>query len=296
MATMMTDVRPLVPGADRVESANPAIAWSAIFGGTVAALAASLVLFSLGSGFGLAWAGSSTSAGTSATALTIVAVVWLIVSQWIASGLGGYLTGRLRTKWVTAHTHEVFFRDTAHGFLTWAAGTVIGLVVLALVSFSLVGAAARSTTTIGSALAPYGDAALAAAPNSAGDGQDYEVERLFRNSQPGSGETISAPIRSEAMRIVARGLSHGNLAPADRSYLSGLVAARSGLSVPDAEKRVDDVIAKLMDAKAKAAETANAARAAAAKFNIFSAVSMLMGAFIACVAAALGGRQRDEHP
>jgi hypothetical protein len=71
------------------------------------------------------------NAGASATTFTVVTAVWLIVTQWLASGLGGYLTGWLRTKWVGLHTHEVFFRDTANGFLTWAVASVTGAAFLA---------------------------------------------------------------------------------------------------------------------------------------------------------------------
>jgi hypothetical protein len=53
------------------------------------------------------------------------AIVWLILTQIIASTMGGYLAARLRTKWVNIHTDEVHFHDTVHGFLVWAVGLVI---------------------------------------------------------------------------------------------------------------------------------------------------------------------------
>lgn len=43
--------------------------------------------------------------------------------QWLSAALGGYVTGRLRTRWVGLHTHQAFFRDTAHGFITWSLAT-----------------------------------------------------------------------------------------------------------------------------------------------------------------------------
>ena len=111
-----------------LETSTSGVAWPAIIGGAFAAAALSLILLALGSGFGLASVSPWPNAGASVTTFTVMTAVWLIVTQWLASGLGGYLTGRLRTKWVGLHTHEVFFRDTANGFLTWATATVIGAV------------------------------------------------------------------------------------------------------------------------------------------------------------------------
>jgi hypothetical protein len=78
--------------------------------------------------------------------------------------------------------------------------------------------------------------------------------------------------------------------------LAELVATRTGLSAGDARKRVDDFVASALDAETKARASADAARKAAARAAIYTALSMLVGAFIASVSAALGGRLRDEHP
>ena len=121
-----------------VDTSTSGVAWPAIIGGVFAAIALTLVLLALGSGFGLASVSPWFGFGASATTFTVTTAVWLIVTQWLASGLGGYLTGRLRTKWVGLHTHEVFFRDTANGFLTWATATVIGAAFLASAASSAV--------------------------------------------------------------------------------------------------------------------------------------------------------------
>jgi hypothetical protein len=72
-------------------------------------------------------------------------VLWLIVMQIISSSMGGYLAGRLRTKWANIHTDEVYFRDTAHGFLAWAVALVITAAFLASAATSMVGSAAPSS-------------------------------------------------------------------------------------------------------------------------------------------------------
>ena len=98
-------------------AAASAISWAAVIAGAVAAVAITLLLVALGAGIGLSSVSPWSSSNPSSTTFTLLAAVWLIIVQWLSSGLGGYLAGRLRTKWTTLHTDEVFFRDTAHGFL-----------------------------------------------------------------------------------------------------------------------------------------------------------------------------------
>jgi hypothetical protein len=210
--------------------------------------------------------------------LTVVTAIWLIVVQWTASGLGGYLTGRLRSKWVSTHTHEVFFRDTAHGLLTWALATVLGTVLLASTVSSVIGAgvhAAGSTTSVG------GNAAASAV-------NPYDVDMLFRSSRPDA-NAPAANASAEATLIFGKALTAGDMPAADRSYLAQLIAARTGLSQEEAQQRLDAVMTQ-----ARAA--ADVARQAGAMTSLYFALSMLVGAFVAGVAAAIGGRMRDAHP
>jgi len=93
---------------------------------------------------GVHW-GAITAGALGAVGITFVLTSWLIVTQWLASGLGGYLAGRLREKWVGIRTDEVLFRDTAHGFLAWALATLIVVTLLTLGSLT-VAAAAPATT------------------------------------------------------------------------------------------------------------------------------------------------------
>jgi hypothetical protein len=279
-------------GAATIEASSSAVSWAAIVAGAFVAASSSLILLSLGSGLGLASVSPWSNSGASATTFTVMTGIWLIVVQWIASGTGGYLTGRLRTKWVGTHTHEVFFRDTAHGFLTWAVAAVIGAALLASAASSIVGGGTRAAATIASGAA-QGAAGLAQSGPSAVGG--YDVDFLFRSDKPDANSSTTEA-RAETTRILANGLTAGTFTDADRTYLAQQVAARTGISQDDAQKRVDDVIARVKAAQVKALQTADAARKAASAFAIFTALSMLIGAFIACAASALGGQQRDEHP
>ena len=283
--------RPLVGGASiGNESSKSAVSWPAILAGAVVATSASVFLLALGSGLGLIstspWPGSGASAG----AITALAAIWLIAVQWIASGLGGYLTGRLRTKWVGTHNHEVFFRDTAHGFVTWALATVVLAVLIAAAAASAVGTGVRAGATLGSGATREAANAVSHATVSG-----YDVDMLFRSAQADPGQSAT-DVRAEATHILAKGLTTGDVSAADRAYIAQMIAARTGIAQPDAERRVDDVVAQMNAAETKARQAADAARKAAATASILTALSMLIGAFIACAAAALGGQERDLHP
>ena len=247
---------------------------------------------------GLASVSPWSNAGVSATTFTVMTGVWLIVTQWLASGLGGYVTGRMRTKWVGLHTHEVFFRDTANGFLTWPVATVIGAVFLASAASSLVGGAASAVTSMATgaaAGASQGVTQSAGAPGrSMADPTGYFVDSLYRTDRP-SANASDTDMRAQSTRILLNGIRNGDVPASDKSYLAQLVASRTGLSQADAEKRVDDVLAQEKAAELKARQAADATHKAGTDLSIFTALSMLVGAFIACAAAALGGQQRDEY-
>ena len=273
-----------------IEASKSAVSWAAILAGSVGAVSAMIILLTLGAGLGFASISPWTHSGASATTVGALAAVWFIVVQWLSAGLGGYLTGRLRTKWVGTHTHEVFFRDTAHGFVTWAVATLILAIVLAGAALATTGAGVRAAAMVGGGAAqgatgsPHGRATVGA----------YDVDMLFRSAHSDANPTNDG--HAEAMRILEKGLSVGDVSAADRSYLAEQVAGRTGISQDNAQKRVDDVIAQVKAADLKAREAADAARKAAAKASILTALAMLIGAFIACAAAALGGHERDLHP
>ncbi len=284
------------------EARSSAVAWPAIIGGAFVAAAISLLLLTLGSGIGLASLSPWSGAGVNSTTFTVTAAIWLIVVQWLASAMGGYLTGRLRTRWLGMHTHEVFFRDTAHGFLTWAVAAVVGAALLGSAVSSVVsgGAHIAAGLTAGVAQGATQGATQGAAQGlgqSSGDvlgGAGYYIDSLFRSGHP-SANASSGEVRGEAARILAMGLRNGEVPAADKAYLAQLVAAHTGLSPDDAQKRVDDVIAQAQAAETKIREAVDATRKAGSSLAFYTFFSMLVGAFIASAAAALGGSQRDEH-
>lgn len=270
-------------GATTAESKTSAVSWGAIFAGAVVAAASSLVLALLATGVGLASMSPSAGGGASATSLTVMAAIAVLIIQWLSAGVGGYLTGRLRTKWVGTHTHEVFFRDTAHGFITWAVATLLVTSTLASGASSLLGAGALASGAAAATLA-------SSTPNeSISSVSPYDLDTLFRGPSGMEPKANAAAARTETGHILAKGLVRGDVAAADRTYLAQIVAAQTGVSDADAQRRVEDGIAQM-----KAA--ADTARRSSEMAAIFAALAMMVGAFIACVSAALGGRSRDLHP
>jgi hypothetical protein len=281
-----------------VETSTSGVAWPAIIGGAFAAIALTLILLALGSGLGLASVSPWPNFGASAVTFTVTTAVWLIVTQWLASGLGGYLTGRLRTKWVGLHTHEVFFRDTANGLLTWATATVIGAAFLAAAASSVVSGSATMVAGVASGAASGASQGRTESTTRSGetlsDPVAYFVDSLYRTDHPNT-NISDGDVRAQSSRILVNGMLNGDVPAPDRAYLALLVSARTGLSPADAEKRVDAVITQTKAAEVKARQAADAARKAGTYLSIFTALSMLVGAFVAGVAAALGGQQRDEY-
>jgi hypothetical protein len=184
----------LYPAVHEVEVGGPVLSWGAIWAGAATAIAISLMLLAIGAGFGLAPVSPWPGAGPKITTFAIGAGIWLIVMQWVSSAAGGYIAGRMRTRWHSLHSHEVFFRDTAQGLIMWSVATII-----------VAGCAVLVTTLAG----------------------------------------LAAPVTP-------------------------------GVPVTP--------------------EMAEQAKKAAVTLSLFTGFSMLIGAFIACVSAAIGGDLRDKHP
>src|SRR5580700_10586672 len=220
--------------AGKNEASSSAVSWAAVIGGAFVAASLSLILLSLGTGLGFSAVSPWTHNGASAAAIGAGAIAWLIATQIAASALGGYLGGRLRTKWTNVHTDEVYFRDTAHGLLVWAVGMVITAGFLASSAASFAGAE-RSANQLNSAQ----DSSLN--PNA------YFVDTLLRGTGSAP-EKPDASDRAEVSGIFAHDLRQGALPSGDQSYLALLVSARTGLNASDAEKRVTDVFGEAQEA------------------------------------------------
>lgn len=299
---------------DGVENAS-AVSWAAIIAGATIAAAASLVLLALGTGLGLSAISPWAQRGVTASTFGVSSIVWVIVTQLCASALGGYLAGRLRTRWTAVHTDEVYFRDTVHGLLSWALASLVTACILLTVAASAVGAAAQTSARLASGAAMGSAVTTGHATHNEGgtDGagpMGYLVDSLFRkgttasatapvNAMEAGGTDASRLPLAEVTRIFvnASGADAAALPPSDVSYLGQVVSQRTGLQQTEAERRVTDTYralqANVSNTKTIAAEAADKARKAGIQASLWLFIAMLSGAFIASYTAMLGGRERD---
>jgi hypothetical protein len=304
-----------------------AISWSAILLGAVAAAVLSVILFLLGTGLGLSSISPWAHDGVTAATFGIAAIIWITVTQALASGLGGFLTGRLRVRWQDTDADEVYFRDTAHGFIAWGIATLATAALLTSVIGSVVSSGVQATASVAGGAAAAG--AVAAAHSSAGDQSSdtnaYFVDALFRtnattavtdtpdhdpatdhhtaaghhaavNHTAGTVQTEEVPT-AEVGRIFATSLANDTLSAEDASYIAQLVSQHTNLTQQEAETRVKEIYSnvqtKAKEAEAKAKEAADKARKATVGITLWLFVSLLVGAFSASLAATWGGRCRD---
>jgi hypothetical protein len=268
----------------------------------------------LGTGLGLSSVSPWAYSGVSATTFGVSTILWLTFTQLVASGMGGYLAGRLRTKWVAVHTDEVYFRDTAHGFLAWAIAALATAALLTSVIGSIVsgGIQAGASVAGGVATATAVGSEMAKFNGDSGP-MDYFVDSLFRkdiNTAVSAADIAGSDVMPgwhlkpipgefvpEVTRIFMNSIHTSSLPEEDIRYVGQVVAQRTGLTQQDAEKRVTDtyarVQAKLHDAETAAKEAADKSRKASAYAALWLFISLLIGAFVASFAATVGGRQRD---
>jgi hypothetical protein len=254
------------------------LSWSAVIAGAVTTAALSLLLASLGIGLGLSaispWAGE----GVSATTFKIGTGVYLVAVAMLASTVGGYLAGRLRTKWMAVNDQEIYFRDTAHGLAVWALATVLTAATLGAATTHILGGVASGATS-------------AAASSAASSPADIYVDSLLRADPAATtaGNTDPAATRAELGRmllpVVQKG---GTVSRDDQAYAAKVVAARTGLPQAEAEKRVSDVIAQ-------AKKAADDARKTARSVALWFVAAMLAGAVASMLGALEGGLLRDSR-
>ncbi|MCQ9379806.1 hypothetical protein [Methyloversatilis sp. XJ19-49] len=294
-----------------------AVAWGAIVAGAAAAASLSLILLILGTGLGLSSVSPWSQQGISATSFGVSTIVWLTLTQLVAAAIGGYLAGRLRTRWADVHSDEVYFRDTAHGFLAWAVATLVTATLLTSAVGSVVGSGLQAGSTVAAGVATTvaasAGAAAGMAPDDAGGSIRYFVDSMLRrDATPNSAATevdgmteplpeparLSAEEASEVGRIFMNASRTDALPQEDVRYVGQIVAQRTGLSQQDAEKRVTDMYARaqatVREAEATARAAADTTRKATAYGALWLFVSLLLGAFAASLAATFGGRLRDD--
>jgi hypothetical protein len=286
-----------------MDNDQSATSWSAIAAGATAAAGITLILIVVGSALGFSSISPWPNSGVSAKTFQITTGLYLVVTALIASTVGGYIAGRLRTKWTGLHSYEIQFRDTAHGFLAWAFATVIGAAFLASAATVLAGGAttgaaagagASAGQAAGNADADYyvtllmapgtGQPAQAAAPAA-----DTTAAATPGATPAAGGGQSGAAASRQAGFIIAHSIANGGtVSDQDRANLAQLVSRQTGMSQADAQRRVSEVTTQVQSAL-------DQARRVAASVSIWTAIAMLVGAFAASLAAIEGGQLRDRR-
>lgn len=303
---------PVITAVNSPQLSASAVSWGAILAGAAAAAALSLILLILGTGLGLSSISPWANDGVSATTFGVTTIIWVTLTQLVAAAMGGYLAGRLRSKWLEVQRDEVFFRDTAHGFLAWAIASLATAALLTSVIGAIVNGGVQAAASVtggvssGALMASSGAANAEMALSEPGSGDlGYSLDSLFRrdsstvllSGQGEAAEQTAAASMAEVRRIFLNSIRTGAMPAEDVSHVGQLVAQRTGLSQQAAEQRVSEgftqVQATLNAAQTAAREAADSARKASAHAAIWLFISLLIGAFVASFAAPYGGRQRD---
>ncbi len=299
-----------------VDPANsPGVSWRAIFAGAVGSVALTLILLLLGMALGFTAMAPWPGGGVSGETLGISAIIWLTVTQIAASGMGGYLAGRLRARWVGANTgvsgKGESVRDSAHGFLAWSLATLLtAMLVLGSVG-NMLGSGIQAGGAVVSSIASGATGTALSMVDEMGQGGSrndenslaYYVDTLFRTDQSTPGLTSprdDQAMRAEALRIFMNSMAAGEvqISREDRQYLGRLIAQRTGLDQAQAEQRVEQVFNRASQALEEARNTlqnaAEQARQVAAWSSLWMFVALLCGAVVAALMAVWGGKQRDR--
>jgi hypothetical protein len=287
------------------ESSNEhasAVSWGAIFAGSAATAALSLILLMLGIGLGLSSVSPWTFSGIQASTMGVITIVWLTLTQAIASGVGGYLSGRLRIRWLAVHTDEVFFRDSAHGFLTWAIASIASAAILSSAIGSIVTGGIQASAPV---IAKLTNSAPSVRDVSSPQGTDlisgpmaYSIDFLFRSGGKASSDHPSDSRLAEVRTIFANAIQTGPLPADDIRYIGQLVSQQTSRTQEESEKRVADTYSQLQTTMFASINAIKAATDSLRKTSTYATlwlfISLLIGAFCASLAATWGGNRRDR--
>jgi hypothetical protein len=294
----MTHVGP-APATSATSAGASFVEWGAVLAGAFLAAAISFVLLTFGAAIGLSATSPWPNSGVSAKLIATLAVLWAMMQQIGAFMVGGYVAGRMRSRWHEPTQHEVEFRDGLHGGLVWAVGIVIG----AALAMATAGAAAKTGIDVAGKAA--GVTAL-----STTEPMDAVLDSMLRPTTVAQAPSASTPpaaatpapsasrtrstaassdeTRSEMARILASAVASGALSDQNRAYLAQGVAQRSGLSQQEAERRVNEAFTA-------AREAADKARKAAILTGFVTAASLIISFGAVWWAAIRGGQHRDNE-
>jgi len=251
------------------------VSWTPVVLGALVAAAFSSILLAFGATIGLAVTSTAPTWRDASAALALLSGLYLIVQAAVSFGAGGYIAGLVRPGMTDPDPVETERSEGLHGLAAWAIAVVLGALLAALVG------SAGLTRSSGSNVP-------AATTSAAEPLLSYEIDRMFRAGRRPPNVDLAAE-RAEAGRILLTASSHSGVSSEDRGYLVQLVSTATGLTGPDAERRVDTAIAGAKTAIAKS-------RRSSVILAFSVATALLLGAAISWAAAGVGRRHRDGEP
>ena len=251
-----------------VVSAGRPVQWRAVIAGAVAAAALAFVLHGFAAAIGISVSSTAPTWRDTSMALVLLSGLYLVLTAVISYAFGGYIVARMETP-AAMPSEANAWNDGMHGLLSWAVATLL----TAFLAFGAAQVASRLAAPPASSASVAGENIIA-----------FDLDRLFRAERKPA--TDMNYIRAEAARILLSASSHSGMQQEDRDYLVRLVAANTGISAADADKRVTTVTATAKDNIARA-------RRSATVIAFMAAAAALVGAAIAWFAAVAGGRHRD---
>ena len=263
---------PISETPERIVTPGLGLSWGPAIAGAIAATALAFVLDSFGVAIGLALSSVSPTWRDTSFALVLLSGLYLVLAALASYGLGGYIAGRMRRRYDPGELPE--FQDGMHGLLVWGIATLLAGLIAAIALPLLPRTPGVAAATPNATSSVPGESLIA-----------FELDRLFRGSERRTGGDLTYD-RAEAARILLTTSSHTGMDPTDRTYLARLIAADTGTSAPDAERRVDEVAARVR-------QDISRARSSAVILAFMAGVAALLGAIVAWAAAISAGRYRD---
>jgi hypothetical protein len=258
--------------AERPASDGWTLQWTPIVAGALVACAVSFIMITFATTVGLGVSSAAPTWRDASVALWALSGIYLILQALISFGCGGYFAGRCRQPYDADIADEAENRDGLCGVASWALAVVLSAALAGLIA---IGASRPSNLT---------QPAATTEPSVI----SYEIDHLFRAARRPPNLDL-APLRAEAGRVLMTSSSHSGVSSDDRAYLVQLVSATTGLTGPDAERRVDNAIG---DSRSAISRT----RASTIILAFSIATALLLGAAAAWAAAEAGGRHRDGMP
>jgi hypothetical protein len=264
------------------------ISWDAVVAGAVTALTIGLMLNALGAGIGATTVDATARASPTVSSFGIGAAIWILVSNLIALGVGGYVAARLSG---TADNTD----GNLHGVAVWGTMFLISAVLLGnLVS----GVASGASSVVSGITGGAGSAVSTIGQQVTGSTDRGTIQNLADRAQDalrGSGGAPAAMTsdqrKAEMGSIVTRRVTSGPMSTQDRDRLSALVAAEYGISQQDAQARVAQLEQQAVETARRTEETARTAADAAAKGAATAAFAIFGVMLLGLIAAILGARK-----